>query len=94
VTAKLTGSATVRLVSQPQRSDYDIKGSGRVLLVGPDGKTTELARMRRPDEEIRAQRERERDAARAERERQRERDQAERDRERERERAQRERDRN
>jgi hypothetical protein len=45
VNARVTGSGTVRLASQPQHSDYSIMGSGKIVLVGPDGKTTELARM-------------------------------------------------
>ncbi len=97
VKANLTGSGTVRLSSQPVHSDYHFTGSGKILLVGADGRTTELAGA---DME-RAQRQREREAAQAERQRQRERDQADRERERERqqaererERAQRERDRN
>ncbi len=82
VNVKLLGSAKVQLASQPQHSDYSIMGSGKVVMVGADGKITELAGK----ELERAQREREREAARAERNR----EQAERDRER----AQRERDRN
>jgi hypothetical protein len=46
VTTKITGSGTVQLGSQPQQGTYNVLGSGKVVLIGPDGKVTELARMR------------------------------------------------
>jgi len=47
VGAKLTGSGTVRLTSPPSHADYKILGSGKVVLIGPDGKVSLLARMNR-----------------------------------------------
>jgi len=49
LSAKLTGSATVRLASHPRQTDYHILGSAKIVMVGPDGKITELARMLRPE---------------------------------------------
>jgi hypothetical protein len=49
VTARLAGSGGVRLGSHPRKANYDIRGSGLVVMVGPDGKRTELARSRQPD---------------------------------------------
>jgi hypothetical protein len=46
ITAKLTGSGDVRLASQPRKGSYDIRGSGRVVMIGPDGKPSDLGRMK------------------------------------------------
>lgn len=45
--AEVTGSAIMWLASQPAHADYNVKGSGKVLLRGPDGNVTELASMHR-----------------------------------------------
>jgi hypothetical protein len=46
ITARLTGSGDARLASQPQKASYDIRGSGRVMMIGPDGTRNELARAK------------------------------------------------
>jgi hypothetical protein len=45
IDVNVVGSGTVELSSMPIHPIYHVVGSGKVRLVGSDGKTTELARM-------------------------------------------------
>jgi hypothetical protein len=45
VNASIVGSGSALLSSMPAHPNYRVIGSGRVILVASDGKTTELARM-------------------------------------------------